>query len=215
MGNKDLEALEQQTFRSVTDDGLWDVLVASVFANLAIAPLLSDHLGDFWSSALLAPIWLLTYLAVWVVRRRVVNPRVGTVRFGAARQRRLLKLNIILLVVNVIAAGLGAVAAIGIQLDWLKLGEGSVSYPLVLGLTVLVGCTGVAHVAGMTRYYLYGLMLAIAPLIGEWLWRNELASHHGFPIVFGTAAAVILITGITRFLAVLRTHPLAPHQVTM
>ncbi|MDH5372789.1 MAG: hypothetical protein OEX97_07585, partial [Acidimicrobiia bacterium] len=62
MTDQDLKALEQDTFRTVTDDGLWDVLIATVFANLAIAPLLSEDLGDFWSSALLAPIWLVTYL---------------------------------------------------------------------------------------------------------------------------------------------------------
>ena len=173
MTDRDLKALEQRTFRTATDDGLWDVLIACVFANLAIAPLLSEDLGDFWSSALLAPIWLATYLVIWVVRHHIVAPRVGTVRFGSERQQRLRRLGIVLLVVNVIAAGFGVVAFVGVQLNWLDLGDGSIAYPLGLAIVVLIGFSGVAAVTGIHRYYLYGLMLAIAPLVGEWLWRGR------------------------------------------
>jgi len=211
MTDQDLKALEQRTFRTVTDDGLWDVLIACVFANLAIAPLLSENLGDFWSSALLAPIWLATYLVIRVVRHRIIAPRVGTVRFGADRQQRLRRLGIVMVVVNAIAAGLGVVAFIGVQLDWLDLGNGGMGYPLLLGITILIGFSLAASVTSITRYYLYGLMLAGAPLVGEWLWREGLATHHGFPIVFGVAAAIIFITGMVRFTGVVRSHPL-PHR---
>jgi hypothetical protein len=215
MTDRDLKALEQRTFRTATDDGLWDVLIACVFANLAIAPLLSEDLGDFWSSALLAPIWLATYLVIWVVRHHIVAPRVGTVRFGSERQQRLRRLGIVLLVVNVIAAGFGVVAFVGVQLNWLDLGDGSIAYPLGLAIVVLIGFSGVAAVTGIHRYYLYGLMLAIAPLVGEWLWREGLVTHHGYPIVFGAAAMIIFLTGVVRFTGIVRSHPLPHHTATV
>ena len=215
MTDRDLKALEQRTFRTATDDGLWDVLIACVFANLAIAPLLSEDLGDFWSSALLAPIWLATYLVIWVVRHHIVAPRVGTVRFGSERQQRLRRLGILLLVVNVIAAGFGVVAFVGVQLNWLDLGDGSIAYPLGLAIVVLIGFSGVAAVTGIHRYYLYGLMLAIAPLVGEWLWREGLVTHHGYPIVFGAAAIIIFLTGVVRFTGIVRSHPLPHHTATV
>lgn len=215
MTDHDLEILEQRTFRTVTDDGLWDVVIATVFANLAIAPLLSETLGDFGSSALLAPIWLATYLVIRIVRRRIIIPRVGTVRFGTDRLRRLRKLSIVMLIVNVLAAALGAVAYIGVQMDWLDLGDGSIGYPLGLGIVVLIGFTGAANMTGIARYYLYGLTLAVAPLVGEWLWREGLATHHGYPIVFGVAAVIIFIGGMVRFAAVLRSHPLPHHPFTV
>jgi len=211
MTDQDLKALEQRTFRTVTDDGLWDVLIAAPFANLAIAPLLSEDLGDFWSSALLAPFWLATYLVIRVVRHRIIAPRVGTVRFGADRQQRLRRLGIVMVVVNVIAAGLGVVAFIGVQLDWIDLGNGSIGYPLLLGITILIGFSVAAAVTGIPRYYLYGLLLAVAPLVGEWLWRQGHATHHGYPVVFGAAAAIIFITGMVRFTAIVRSHPLPHH----
>lgn len=215
MTDQDLKTLEQRTFRTVTDDGLWDVLIACVFANLAIAPLLSETLGDFGSSALLAPIWLATYLVIRVVRHRIIAPRVGTVRFGADRQQRLRRLGIVMVVVNAIAAGLGVVAFIGVQLDWLDLGNGGMGYPLLLGITILIGFSGASAVMGIPRYYLYGLMLAVAPLVGEWLWREGHTTHHGYPIVFGAAAAIIFITGIARFTGIVRRHPLPHHTATV
>ncbi len=215
MTDHDLEALEQRTFRTVTDDGLWDVWIAAFFAMFAVAPLLSETMGDYWSVVIFLPVWLAVYLVIRIVRLRVVNPRVGTVRFGTDRRRRLRKLSIVMLIMNVLAAVLGAVAAIGVQMEWLDLGSGSIGYPLGLGIVVLVGFSGAAYVTGIWRYYLYGLILAVAPLVGEWLWRNDLATHHGFPIVFGVASGIILVTGIVRFSALLRSHQLPQHDATV
>lgn len=215
MSDHDLKALERGTFRAVTDDGLWDVLIAAVFSMLAIAPLLSESLGDFWSSAVFAPIWLATYLIIWGVRRRVLAPRVGIVRFGEDRKRRLRRFSLVMLVVNVAAALLGLAAAIGVQRDWIDLGSSGIGYPLALGITILIGFSVGAYVASIPRYYLYGLMLAIAPLIGEWLWRHDLAAHHGYPIVFGAAAVIIFVVGISRFVTRLRAHPLPRDPVTV
>ncbi|MDJ0924079.1 MAG: hypothetical protein QNJ77_05910 [Acidimicrobiia bacterium] len=213
MNDQDLRALERQTFRAATDDGLWDVLIAGVFAMFAVAPLLSASMGDFWSSAVFVPIWAAAFLLIRTIRARVVAPRVGTVTFGQDRMRKLKRLNIVLLVVNLLAALLGVIAALGAQLGWLNLGNGSLAYPLGLGLVVVVGFTGAAFVTGIWRYYIYGLMLAIAPLVGEWLWRNDLASHHGFPVVFGVAAGIIFVGGVVRFAVLVNGHPLPPHDL--
>jgi hypothetical protein len=206
--DRDLRELEKRTFRAATDDGLWDVLVAAFFAMFAVAPLLSESLGDFWSSAVFLPVWIAVYLIVHSVRRRVIAPRVGTVRFGQERMRQLRRFALMMLGINVIAMVLGLIVAIGVRSGWLDLGTGGVGYPVVLGVVGLAGFTLAAYAMSIPRYYLYGLMLAIAPIIGEWLWRNDLASHHGYPIVFGGAAGVILITGLVRLGIQLRSHPL-------
>lgn len=206
--DQDLKALEQRTFRTMTDDGLWDVLIAAVLAMLAIAPLLSGSLGDLWSSAVFAPVWLATYLIIHALRKRVVTPRVGMVRFGEERRSQLRRFSTVMLVVNIAAALAGLAAAISVQRGWVDLGSGSMGYPLILGITILVGFSLGAYVTAIPRYYLYGLMLMAAPLFGEWLWRHHLAAHHGYPIVFGAAAAIIFATGITRFITRLRGHPL-------
>jgi hypothetical protein len=213
MSDQDLKALERRTFRTVTDDGLWDVLIAGVFSMFAIAPLLSESLGDLWSSAIFAPIWLVTYLIIHAVRKHVVTRRVGTVHFGEDRKRRLRRFSVVMVAVNLVAALLGLAAAIGVQRGWVNLGGDGIGYPLALGIVILVGFSVGAYAASIPRYYLYGLMLAGVPLVGEWLWRNDLATHHGYPIVFGAAAVIILVTGITRFFTRLRGHPLPQDPV--
>lgn len=215
MDGSDLRDLEQNTFRTVADDGLWDVLVAMIFAMLAVAPLLSEQLGDFWSSAVFLPIWAGVFVGIRMIRRHVVEPRVGTVRFGAQRLRKLRRLSVVLLLVNIASAIAGMAAFFGVQAGWISLGDDSLAYPLVLFVTCLVGFSAAALITGITRYYAYGLMAAAAPIVGEWLWRNDLATHHGFPIVFGATAVIILGVGIARLLAVVRQHQRRPHGIAI
>lgn len=195
----DLRAAERRAFHIAVDDGLWDVLLAGVISMMAIGPSLSTRLGDFWSSAVFVPVWIVLYLIVRSIRRRWVIPRTGTVRFGAYRQQRLRRFTLLMLLINVIAFVGGLVAAIG--------GLSS-EFPVVfLPLTILLFFSLAGYFLDTPRLYLYGLMLAAALPIGEWLFREGLASHHGFPIVFGVGATVIALTGIARFVRLLRRQP--------
>lgn len=196
MTDMDLVEVERRSFRAATDTGLWDILVASVVAMLAIGPFLSVPLGDFWSAAVFVPAWAAVFLGILVVHRRVVAPRVGTVRFGPYRQRRLRRLGVVGLVVNVVALAVGTVAALQAP------SGGQWTYPVGLALVMLVGFSLVAYYLEVPRYFLYGLLLALAPLVGEELFRRGQASHHGFPLAFGMAAVVIAGGGLLRFVRV-------------
>ena len=57
MNDTDLKDIERATYRASMDSGLWDILLASVISMLAIAPLLSVHIGDYWSSAVFIPVY--------------------------------------------------------------------------------------------------------------------------------------------------------------
>jgi hypothetical protein len=213
MNDRDLKSLERRTFRTVNDDGLWDVLIASVVAMFAIAPLLSETLGDFWSSIIFLPVWFAVYLIIRVVRTRVVIPRAGTVRFGVDRTQRLRRFGVVMLGVNAAALLVGLSVWVGTEAGWLDLG--GIGYPIALSVVSLVGFTVAAYVTSISRFALYGLMLAAAPLIGEWLWRNDLADHHGYPVAFGAVALFILVVGMIRFATLVRSHPLPQHPATV
>ncbi len=77
-----------------------------------------------------------------------------------------------------------------------------------MGLTLLIGFSAAAYFLDFPRLYAYGLLGALAPLIGEWLYQNMGASHHGFPIVFGTLAGVMILTGLVTFIRFLQNNPL-------
>jgi len=198
-----LKDAERKVFQSTFADGLWDVLLGCWFPmQFAIAPFLSRSMGDFWSSAVFLPFWGVVYLVIWGIRKKVVAPRIGRVEFGAARKHRLKKFSLAMLIVNVIAFIFGLIAV----LRFSSLSGGS--YPIVLGLTLLIGFSAAAFFLDFPRLYIYGLLSALAPLIGEWLYQNMGASHHGYPIVFGTLAGVMILTGIVMFIRFMQNNPL-------
>jgi hypothetical protein len=195
----EIKQAERATFRAAFDIGVWDIMIASVLSMLAFAPLLSDRLGDFWSAAIFVPILAVVYAALWLVKQRLVVPRVGVVRLGSYRQARLRRLTVVLLIVNVASLVLGTFFALRFE------AVGGLAPVMALSLILLVGFSLAAYFLNIPRYFFYGLLLAVAPFVGEWLWRRGYSPHHGWPVVFGTAAAVIAAVGLITLFARLRS----------
>ncbi len=199
MFDADLRRIELSAYRSVMDSGLWDLFLASIVAMLAIAPLLSVYLGDFWSSVVFLPVFVALLVMIRVLQSRVIKPRIGTVEFARPRRQRLVMLTVIMLVVNIIAFAVGLVAsARAPAVDGMVVSLG-------MSLVILVGFSLAAYLLEIPRVFFYGLLLAGAPPVGEALFRRGYASHHGFPVVFGVCATVILVSGIVRFIQFLPT----------
>jgi len=201
MSPNELQQLERATFRAAADTGLWDVFLASFFAIFAIAPFLSPTLGDFWSSAIFLPFWAAVYFIVRAVNARVVVPRVGFVEYGKARRARLQRLSQIMVAVNLLALAAGIYLATRPNAGQSSLPV--VTFPLMLLAAFSLG----AFFLDVPRLFFYGALLAAAPVVGEVLYRRGYASHHGFPVAFGVASAIILVSGLMRFRLVLRKKP--------
>jgi len=197
-----LKEAERRAFRATYNDGLWDILLGCVFLMFAIGPFLSPNLGDFWSSVVFLPFWGLVFLGIWLVRKYVVRPRVGAVKLGPARKARLMRFRVVMLSVNVIALLLGAVAA-------MRFGRipGRMT-TIIFGLILLIGFSIAAYFLDFSRLYLYGLLAGLSPPMGEWLYVSGFASHHGFPITFGTTAGIMILAGLTIFVRLVRKNPL-------
>lgn len=202
-----LKQIEKKAFKTSHGDGLWDILLGCLLLMFAVAPLLSARLGDFWSSVVFLPFWGAVYLAARLLRTRVVAPRVGTFKIGRTRKAKLRKFSIVMLVANVVALILGIVAAKNV---------GSASGRAIVpftGLIFLVGCSVAAGLLDLPRLYVYGLMIGLSPIVGEWLWVNHKASHHGFPVTFGFTAAVIIMVGLVLFIRIMRVAPVSAHEL--
>lgn len=202
-----LKDAECRAFRSTFADGLWDILIGCFPLQFAIAPLLSVSMGDFWSSAVFLPVWGVAYLIIWLVRKNVIAPRIGEVEFGPARKTKLKRLTVLLLVINVIAFILGIIAAFVFRS--LPLGSPNT----VLGLILLIGFSSAAYFLDFPRLYVYGLLSALGTPIGEWLYQNMGVSHHGYPLVFGTLAGVMILTGLVTFVRFLANNPLPVEEM--
>jgi hypothetical protein len=196
-----LKEAERKVFRISHNDGLWDIFLGLFFLMFVIAPYLSSSLGDFWSPAVFLPFWGLVFLVIRLIRKHVVTPRVGIVKFGHVRKTKLVKFTIVMLVVNVVALILGLVAAMNF---------GSVSgrvTSIMFGLILLIGLSIAAYFLDFGRLYVYGLLVGLSPLVGEWLYSHGYATHHGFPITFGTAAGIMIVAGLGAFTRLLRYNP--------
>ena len=196
-----LKEAERKAFRTTYNDGLWDIFLGCFFLMFAIGPYLSPTLGDFWSSVMFLPFWGLVFLVLWLVRKYVVSPRIGVVKFGPARRTKLAKFSVVMLVVNVVALILGLVAAMSF---------GSVPGQMIstiFGLMLLIGSSMAAYFLDFNRLYVYGLLVGLSPLVGEWLYSHGKAAHHGLPVTFGSSAGIMILVGLARFLHLLRNNP--------
>lgn len=196
-----LKEAERKVFRATYNDGLWDIFLGCYFLIFAIAPFLSPSLGDFWSTVVFIPFWGLVYLVIWLLRKYVVTPRVGSVKLGRPRKTRLVKFTVVMLIVNVIAFILGLIAAMSFGRI-----PGQM-FTIILGLILMIGFSIAAYFLDFNRLYIYGLLVGLSPLIGEWLWSQGYAAHHGFPVTFGTTAGIMILVGLVVFVRLLRDNP--------
>lgn len=197
----DLKELERKVWTSFYDDGMGDIFLGCLILMFALAPLLSRMgLGDFWSSAVFIPFLTIIYILIVLLRKHVVVPRIGLVSFGRARKKRLIKFNVIILVVLSVSLILGIVSFGGsVAQAWVHI--------LRFIVILLIGFGLAGYFLGFVRLYIYGILAALSIPVGEWLFYHFGVAHHGFPITFGITSGIMIITGVVLFLRMLRRNP--------
>lgn len=202
MKNMNLKELEKKAYRSVFQDGLWDVFIGFFMAQFVVAPLLSDiGFSDFWSSMIWTIVLLVILAMVMILKKYVVAPRLGTVRLNTKKKRRF---GVVLGLINVflllgILVGAFYVRLAELNIDWLA--------PLTFIIVLLVGFSAVAWLFRQPRFYLYGALCTVAYAVGELLYRYAGANHHGLPITFGISSFLVTLTGILLFVTFIRKYP--------
>lgn len=194
-----LKEIERSLFRASLRDGILDIQIGCVLLIFAIAPLLSVYLGDFWSSALFLPFWVLILLGGKWLRKTFIQPRIGRIEYGSYRIQRLKYLNLAILIFNLVALGAGLLAFFRFQIaqGWLP-----------LSILFLVGFSLAGYLVESPRFFLYGILTALAPIIGEFLYQNYRFTHHGFPVTFGMLSGALILTGIVMLVRIFRNYPL-------
>ena len=194
-----LKSAERKAFTLTFEDGLWDILLGLFILEFAVAPLLIASLGDFWSSFIFLPIWALAVAIILIIKHYIVTPRMGIVRLRLTRQVRLFRLNIAFLIAMTFLFVTGTLALMEMNASV----ELRTIFMAVMALIIFsIG----AHVLQQNRLLLYGCIVALAPILGEWLWLKLGIIHHGYPLTFGIASLTIFITGITKFILFLKRY---------
>jgi len=200
--NIDLKELEKKAFKSTFQDGLWDIFIGFLFTQFAIAPFLSDRgLNDFWSSAVLFPIYMIVLAVVMMLKKYVVAPRLGMVQFSKKRKskfKNLILMTNIILVIGIIAAAF-FVDLSNLNIKWL--------FPATFSLMILIGFSVAGYMLDLIRFYIYGAMNSLAVVAGELLYKFAGVSHHGFPLAFGVTSSIMIIVGIVLLVNFIRKYP--------
>lgn len=198
--NKILKAVDRKIFKSYFEDGLLDLFLSAFFLMFAVGPFLSQPLGDFWGTLVFWPFFGLVYLVLRYIRKRVVLPRIGSVKWGEMRKKKLRTWTIILFGLNVVFLILGVV------FFFRPVGTGY-TISVWFSVIMLILFTTAGYVLDFSFLYAYGIMIALAIPVGEWLYQNAGFSHHGFPVVFGTLSGIMCVRGLYKFITLLRETP--------
>jgi len=203
--NISIKDADRQVNRSAFDDGLVDIFLSSVVLMWALAPYLSEFMGDFWSSIIFLPIWGVLYLLLRWIRKNWIIPRAGVVKYGPARRKRVTTFTIIMVALNVLFMILGLVA-------FFYPGGPGWTRTIPFAIMLLLSFSLAGYYLDVTRFYLYGLFLAGGFFVGEWLYQNHGFSHHGYPAVFGFLTAVIFLTGVYKLVTFIKDNPLPSEE---
>ena len=81
-----LKDLEKNVFQKSFQDGLLDIQIGCMMLTFVIALYLGPYLGDFWSAMIFLPVWAGIHFGFRILRKKIIQPRVGVVEYGKHRK---------------------------------------------------------------------------------------------------------------------------------
>jgi hypothetical protein len=209
-----LRDVQKRTMQlSEFEDGLWDLLIGSIFMVLAFYPVTRELLGPTWNLALF--LFLLTFL---VVGHRVARHFISGPRMGFVQPRRTPQIRLLLVVMAVmVLLTLGLVLLTLFSPGWLPSSSEPSTPPLVRSYGVewifvfVMGAifSVMGYRFGVTRLFFYGWMLGLANLVSVYMLHT---AGWTFPVPAAIAAGIILVIGFTLLLRFLRNYPLRTQE---
>jgi hypothetical protein len=193
--NLDLKQLERKIYTTYHEDGLADIVlgVFIIALGLGFAPGL-NVLAQVW----LAPLILLMLAA----KKRITIPRLGYVKFGIERQKRI-QTNLLLAAVAGVVSLLAGIAAYlvltGSPSQATDILRDLKAIPFGAMLALLIMVVGLSF--QLQRFWLYAGLVLGTFVVARWFDD----SLHWFVMAVG---GVILVAGLVLLVRFLRRYPL-------
>jgi hypothetical protein len=203
-----LKGIERQSWRMLQRDGLMDALFGVIFLAAAVIAVLDrTNVSEGFRIAVLAVIQLSGAAALIWIRKRCVVPRLGRVKYAAARVRSSRTLRILLAVCVLFTVFLVILTALSNRLGFRFIGD-------VSGLGVWLIISGVIFVpiAGMALFLEYPRLLIYAGLLSavEFLHvvvRLPERMPYASAYTYGAASIVAFAVGVPIFVRFLQRTP--------
>jgi hypothetical protein len=208
--NINLKELERKAWRSVFQDGLWDIYLGLLLLAMAVWALLSDiGFSESLGMAIFIGLEVLAMLVLWVGKKTITVPRMGRVKFGPKRKAKLNWVRVVLFVSVLVGAGVfvAGLAIRGNRPEWLN---AAFFFPAAWMVNAMVVFSLGAYFLDFNRLYLIGVMYAL-PVPLDVMFRKFADIDLSF-IAFGVPAMVILTIGLVVFTRFLRDYPLLPEE---
>lgn len=207
--NLDLKALEKKAYRSIFEDGIWDLFIGILVLSFGLGPFIGlfINISELWDVMIPSVIInIIAFLIFYFGKKYITIPRIGVVKFGPKRKSKQLKLKIFLIVVFFINLVL-------MILPLTNLINYSQIQPLIVFLLLgLVGFTLpfciIAYFLDFTRLYYYSFSIGISFFLNQIL--TPFVSYPlGNIIIFSIIGVSIVIIGLSYFIRFLKKYPLS------
>jgi hypothetical protein len=200
MDTSDQKEIERRVFASFFQAGFIEAFTGIFLLQLGLPALFSrSGFGDLESALLALPIALLLLIGVFLIRKFVVIPRLGKVKFLPERRRKVSKLMIVPLLTLIAGAIVGYIFAENASLRHIFAAQ----IPFMLIPIIVFGAA--AYFLDMKRLYVYGAIVGLVFPLGKYL-ETVIVSRNTLPATILFAAFVFLGMATVFFVYFLRRY---------
>jgi hypothetical protein len=195
-----LKEIERRAYIAYHQDGLLDIFAGLFILGWGLG-ILMDILWESSFGAIMPAILIATVLPIWIAaKRKITMSRIGYVNLGTRGSNKIFALFLGLMV-----AGLGVFFAFtfatyqGGSRQWLDLIVQNGM--LIMGFGTLAVCTLFGYSMGLKRLYAYGLLAAIALLVGHLVGIF-------FAYILIALGTTVMVAGFALLIGFVRKYPL-------
>ena len=200
----DLKVLEKKAWRSVFQDGLWDIYLGILLMAFAVSAWLDRQpISENMRVGIYIGVMILAMLVLWAGKRFITMPRMGTVRFGMERQKRRHIVQLVLFISALVGLGMWFLSAT-LSDEGQSTLPGRWVFQLIWVLNMLMVFGLGAYFLEYERLYVIGfLYAAVIPL--DMIVKTTTKVDMDVYIFLG-AGTIILIMGIAYLVRFMRDY---------
>ena len=207
-----LKEAEKKAFSSFFKDGFWDLYLGILLIGFALGIILSNsNLSKTWVYLILIVYNFGFCGAFLLAKRNITSPRMGIVRYGKKRKK---KLKIVSLVLT-LSVLFGAVVFIFTLLTTKSAWTGRIPFDLLFPLVWLINAVVVfslmAYFMDYPRFYLYGFFFGL-PLSLDTILKYYFGLRLLIPLIIVPGLIMVAI-GVRLLVRFLKTYPVFNDEV--